>query len=217
MTLLPLDPDQLLSTTRAVRKRLDFDRPVEDDLVRECVAMAQQAPAGSNVSTAHFVVIRDADKRAAVGEIYRQCFEIYRNSPMYAGGIDKGSDEANRQQQRVKNSADFLADHMGKAPVLVIACNTPRIDKSSPMGVSSLMANVLPASWSFMLAARARGLGTSWTTVHLMMEQQTADVLGIPFDDVQQLMLTPLAYTVGTDFKPAGRPEPDSIIHWDTW
>jgi nitroreductase len=85
------------------------------------------------------------------------------------------------------------------------------------MGAASLMANIAPAMWSFMLAARARGLGTCWTTVHLMMEQQAADVLGIPFDTVQQICMSPLAYTVGTDFKSAKRPPADSIIHWDTW
>jgi nitroreductase len=217
VTLLPLSPDELLSTTRAVRKRLDFDKPLDDDLIRECIAMAQQAPAGSNVATAQFVVVRDAAKRAAVGEIYRQCFDIYRNSPMYAGGIDQGSEAGNRQQARVTSSADYLGENMGEAPALIIACNSPRLDRMEGMAVPSLMANVLPATWSFMLAARARGLGTAWTTVHLMMEQQTADLLGIPFDEVQQVMLSPIAFTTGTDFKPAMRPDPDTVIHWDTW
>ncbi len=220
MALLPLNPDELLSTTRAVRKRLDFDRPVPDDLVRECVAIAQQAPSGSNNPTMQFVIVRDESKRAAIGEIYRQCFEIYKTMPgVYVRTIDKGSDDANAQQARVADSADFLGDNMGRAPVLVIACSAAgaRPDGAPGMMASSVMANILPATWSFMLAARARGLGTSWTTVHLMMEQQAADVLGIPFDTVQQVCLSPLAFTVGTDFKAAARPEPDSIIHWDTW
>jgi nitroreductase len=82
---------------------------------------------------------------------------------------------------------------------------------------ASMLGNILPGMWSFMLAARARGLGTAWTTVHLMMEQQVADILGIPFDTVQQVCLSPLAYTKGTDFKAAARPPVDSIIHWDGW
>ncbi|MFM8946968.1 MAG: nitroreductase family protein [Actinomycetota bacterium] len=107
---------------------------------------------------------------------------------------------------------------MGDAPALVIACNVgARAENAPGMMTSSLMGNVLPAMWSFMLAARARGLGTAWTTVHLMMEQQAADVLGIPFETVQQVCLSPLAFTKGTDFKPAQRPAADSIIHWDTW
>jgi nitroreductase len=219
MATLDLTPDQLLTTTRAVRKRLDFSRPVPDDLVRECVATAFQSPSGSNNPTMQFVVVRDETKRHAIGEVYRQCYAMYKTMDgIYVGSIDKGSDDANAQQRRVASSADYLGDHMGEAPVLVIPCLTAgRVDNAGAMMAASLMANVIPAMWSFMLAARARGLGTCWTTVHLMQEQAVADIVGLPFDEVQQVCLSPLAYTKGTDFKPAGRPDPDSIIHWDTW
>ena len=100
MATLDLTPDQLLTTTRAVRKRLDFSRPVPDDLVRECVATAFQSPSGSNNPTMQFVVVRDEAKRRAIGDVYRQCFAIYKTMDgVYAGSIDKGSDEANAQQQ----------------------------------------------------------------------------------------------------------------------
>jgi nitroreductase len=219
MPLLDLTPDALLSTTRAVRRRLDFDRPVADETVRECVAAAMQAPSGSNSMTMQFVVVRESAARRAIGEIYRQCYDIYRGlDGIYIGSIDKGDPELNAQQARSAKSADLLADRMGDAPVLVIPCSVGgRIEGVPAMIASSLFANVMPATWSFMLAARARGLGTCWTSIHLMMEQQVADVLGIPFESVQQVCLTPLAYTVGTDFKPARRPTPDSIIHWDRW
>ncbi|MET0663575.1 MAG: nitroreductase family protein [Ilumatobacteraceae bacterium] len=218
MTLLDLTPDQLLHTTRAVRKRLDFSRPVEDDVIRECVAAAMQAPSGSNNMTMRFVVVKDAAKRAAIGDIYRQCFDIYKTLPgVYAGSIDKDTTAEQEQQRRVVDSALYLADHMGEAPALVIACTAGRLDAAPAMMAVSSMGNILPGTWSFMLAARARGLGTAWTTVGLMMEQAIADVVGIPFAEVQQACLTPLAYTVGTDFKPAMRPDPDTIIHWDRW
>lgn len=218
MSLLPLGPDELLSTTRAVRKRLDFSRPVPDDLLRECVGLAMQSPSGSNNMTMQFVVVRDEAKRRAIGDIYRQCYSMYQNMPgIYIGSIDKGDEVANAQQQRSASSADFLGEHMGDAPALVIACTSGRTDGMPAMVTSSMMGNVLPAMWSFMLAARARGLGTCWTTVHLFMEQQAAEVLGIPFESVQQVCLTPVAFTTGTDFKPAARPAADSIIHWDTW
>lgn len=219
MPLLPLTPDELLSTTRAVRKRLDFDRAVDDDVVRECVSLAMQSPSGSNNMTMQFVVVRDAAKRAALGEIYRQCYGIYSQMDgVYIGSIDKGEADANAQQQRSASSADFLGEHMGDAPVIVVPCTVGgRLDGAPAMMSASMGANVMPAMWSFMLAARARGLGTCWTTVHLMMEQAAADVLGIPFDQVQQICMSPLAYTKGTDFKPASRPPADSIIHWDTW
>ena len=218
MTLLPLTPDELLSTTRAVRKRLDMQRPVPDELIRECVQLAMQSPSGSNNMTMQFVVVRDAAKRAAIGEVYRQCYGIYSSMDgIYIGSIDKGSDDANAQQTRSATSADFLGEHMGEAPALVIACTNGRTDGQPAMMSASMYGNVLPAMWSFMLAARARGLGTCWTTIHLMMEQQIAGILGLPFDDVQQVCLSPLAYTVGTEFQPAVRAPADSIIHWDAW
>ncbi len=218
MSLLPLTPDELLSTTRAVRKRLDFTKPVPDDLVRECVALAMQSPSGSNNMTMQFVVVRDADKRAAIGEIYRQSYGVYTTlDGVYIGSIDKGSDEANAQQRRSASSADFLGEHMGEAPVLIIPCIQGRVDGLPGMMAASALGNVMPAMWSLMLAARARGLGTCWTTLHLMQEQAVAEIIGIPFESVQQVCMSPLAYTAGTDFKPADRPEPDTIIHWDTW
>lgn len=218
MPTLDLSPDELLSTTRSVRKRLDFSRPVGDDLVRECVSLAMQSPSGSNNPTMQFVVVRDADKRAALGEIYRQCYGIYQSMDgVYVGSIKKDGEAAQAQQDRVQSSADYLGDHLGEAPVLVIPCVAGRMDGLPGSFGAMMMANIQPAMWSFMLAARARGLGTCWTTVHLMMEQQAADVLGIPFDQVQQVCMSPLAYTKGTDFKAAMRPPADTIIHWDQW
>ena len=162
--------------------------------------------------------MRDEAKRRAIGDVYRQCFAVYKSMDgVYVGSIDKGCDEANAQQQRVASSADYLGEHMGEAPVLVIACTAGRTDGQPGMMAASILGNVLPAMWSFMLAARARGLGTCWTTLHLMQEQAVADIVGIPFDAVQQVCLSPLAYTKGTDFKPAVRPDPETIIHWDTW
>ncbi|MCB9382004.1 MAG: nitroreductase family protein [Acidimicrobiaceae bacterium] len=219
MALLPLDPDALLSTTRAVRKRLDFTRPVPDELIRECVDLAMQSPSGSNNMTMQFVVVRDEATRRAIGDVYRQCYAIYTQlDGVYIRSIDKGGEVENAQQARSADSADYLGEHMGEAPALVIACTAAgRVDNTPAMIATSLLGNVMPAMWSFMLAARARGLGTCWTTVHLFMEQQVAEILGIPFESVQQVCLSPVAYTVGTDFKPANRPPADSIIHWDRW
>lgn len=217
MTLLDLAADDVLNTTRAVRKRLDFSRPVDDELIRECVATAMQAPSGSNNMTMQFVVVKDAAKRAAIGDIYAQCWEIYRALPVFAGAIEKAGDAERAQQDRVVDSATYLSEHLAEAPAIVIGCTSGRVDGAPAMMAASSMGNILPGMWSFMLAARARGLGTAWTTISLMMEREVADVVGIPFDDVQQACVTPLAHTLGTDFKRAMRPEPDTIIHWDTW
>ena len=210
MTLLELNPDQLLSTTRAVRKRLDFTREVPDDLIRECVDLALQAPSGSNNLVMRFVVVRDAAKRAAVGAHYAACFAEYRESKYYAGAQTRDAEIERAQQQRVARSADYLAERMGDAPVLVIGCS----EGPSRRAAQAMMGSVLPGMWSFMLAARARGLGTAWTTLHLGREQEVADILGIPYETVAQAVLTPVAYTVGTDFKPAHRPPADNVITW---
>ncbi len=212
--LLDLTPDQLLSTTRAVRKRLDFDRPVALDTVLECIGLAQQAPSGSNKQGWHFMVVTDPAKRQAIGDIYAKAFNGYRSSPGYAGAIVTGDPVRDAQQERVGSSADFLAENMAKAPVLVIPCIEGRIKGA---GAAGALGSILPAAWSFMLAARARGLGTCWTTLHLLHEQEAAEVLGIPYDEVTQTLLTPVAYTKGTDFKAAIRPDPSTITHVDSW
>lgn len=213
MALLDLDADQLLSTTRAVRKRLDFGRDVPDDLIRECVALAMQAPSGSNRLTMQFVVVRDAAKKQGVADLYAESFARYQASPAYAAKHGGSTDVERRQQARVADSASYLAEHMGESPALVIGCTVG----SSRAAAEAGMGNILPAMWSFMLAARARALGTAWTTLHLAHERQVAELLGIPYETVAQAVLTPVAYTKGTDFKPAPRPEPDALIHWDTW
>src|ERR1700694_4022464 len=139
MNVLDLHPDQLLTPTRAVRKRLDFARPVPDDVVRECVSVALQSPSGSNNPTMHYVVVRDAARRRAIGDIYRFCFTKYQSMDgTYIRTIDKGSEVANRVQQRCADSADFLADHMGDAPVLVLACTDGRMDHVPGLVAASL-------------------------------------------------------------------------------
>ena len=214
---LNLTADEVLTTTRAVRKRLDFDKPVPLELVRECIAIATQAPSGSNQQGWQWVVVTDEAKRKALGDIYRRAFDIYRQMPFYAGAIVTGDADRDATQQRVASSAEYLAERMGDAPVLLIPCITGRLDNAPAIGSASLWGSLVPAAWSFCLAARARGLGTSWTSLHLMFEQEAAELLGIPFDEIAQGALIPVAYTKGTDFKPAPRADLDTIVHVDTW
>jgi len=215
--MLDLTADQLLSTTRAVRKRLDFDRPVDMALITECVEAAQQAPTGSNLQKWHFVVVTDPELKARVGDYYGQAFARYRDMPTYAGNQDFGDVARNAQQFRVTASAEYLAENMGRAPALVIPCVEGRTDGLPGVAQAGTWGGILPAAWSFMLCARARGLGTCWTTLHLLYEKEVAEVLGIPFDDVMQTVLSPIAYTIGTDFKPAARPSAETIMHIDGW
>jgi nitroreductase len=214
---LDLSADDLLTTTRSVRKRLDLEREVPLELVRECIEMAVQAPTGSNRQGWHWVVVTDAAKRAAIGDLYRQAFELYRSSGMATAGMPEMEPERARTQERVVDSAQYLADHMGEVPVLVIPCLEGRVDNLPSFASASLWGSLFPAAWSFMLAARERGLGTCWTTLHLMHEEAVADIVGIPFGEVSQGLLTPVAHTVGTSFKPAPRMDLDSVMHIDAW
>jgi nitroreductase len=212
---LPLTPDELLTTTRTVRKRLDLTRPVPLDLVRKCLEIAVQAPTGSNAQSWHWVVVTDAAQRAAVGEIYRQQVLRYAASPGYAGRLFADRPDRARVQQRVSASVLWLGDHMGEVPVLVIPC----IRTGEPLRAGNqagLWGSLLPAAWSYCLAARARGLGTAWTSLHLSREAEVAQILGIPHG-VHQGALIPTAYYTGETFQPAPREPLDTVVHLNRW
>ena len=219
---LGLDADEVLATTRAVRKRLDFDEPVEMDVIRECIELARQAPTGSNAQGWHFFVLADADKRARIGEMYREAFAAYRKMPQAAHAIGEDRSEADRaQQDRVIDSAEYLAENLHRAPLFLIPCVEGRVDAATgPMAnlaQASVFGSIIPAAWSFMLAARERGIGTAWTTLHLIQEKAVAELLGIPYDTVTQVALIPCAYTKGTSFRPARRLPLETCLHVDAW
>ncbi len=219
MTLLNLTPDELLTTTRSVRKRLDFSRPVEPALIRECLELAVQAPTGGNRQTWHFVVVTDAQQRQALGDIYRRGFASYLQQTLSdsTSVIRSLTREQRVTLKKVRDSSQYLADHMHEVPVLVLPCVNGRVEGLPNVAQAGIWDSILPAVWSFMLAARARGPGTCWTTVHLSYEQEAAEVLDIPYEKITQAALIPLAHTLGTDFKSAPRIPLDTIVHWDKW
>ena len=212
MTLDRAVCDELLSTTRAVRKRLDLTRPVPRAVIEECIALSMQAPTGSNSQGWRWVVVEDADKRRALADLYRRGGEDYLTtaSAQYAESEDA-------QTQRVFGSAIYLLEHLHEVPVHVIPCLAGRPPENVPAAMmAGMFGSIFPAVWSFQLALRARGLGSCLTTLHLVHEAKAAELLGIP-DDVMQVALLPVAYTVGTDFRPADRPPASTITHWDAW
>lgn len=212
---LPLSPDELLTTTRSVRKRLDLDRPVPMELVRESLEVALQAPTGSNQQGWHWLVVTDADKRKQIGDYYAEAFNAYRTSPTYAGNAEGRSEERQAVQARVTSSAEWLAERMGDVPVHVIACITA--GEELPRGnQAGLWGSLLPAAWSYQIAARARGLGSAWTTLHLKYEKEISALLGVP-SNVRQGVLLPTAYFTGETFKPAKREPLDTVVHVDGW
>ena len=215
--LLPLTPDELLSTTRSVRRRLDFGRDVPTELLRECVELALQAPTGSLRQDWHFVISNDREQCGRVGEVYQR---VWRNlAGDYASRAEKAEPEpaARANWLKMMDSARYLADHFPEVPAIVVPCIDGRLD-GAPATVQALKwGSIIQAAWSFMLAARARALGTCWTTVHLGAEAEVAEILGIPMDAVQQVALIPVAHTLGTDFKPGARKPTERFVHWNGW
>jgi len=201
--------DALLSTTRAVRKRLDFDRDVPDDVLLECLQLAVQAPTGSNRQGWRWMVIRDAEKKEALAELYREAGGAYLAEA--AKSVDAGS-----QTGRVMDSANFLAEKLGEVPVMVIPLIIGRLDDGTTNSAAGLLGSIIPAVWSFQLALRSRGLGSCLTTIHLGKEAEAAELLGIP-PHMTQAALLPVAYTKGTDFKPAKRDPVSEITYLDTY
>ena len=208
MTLLDLTPDELLSTTRSVRKRLDFDRPVERDVLDECLALAQQAPNASNSEPWRFVVVTGAETKAKLAECYATGWKAYRAAIDEPAGDDGPSP--------VLDSAQYLADRFHEVPAMVLPCLLPRAD-SSKDNQAGLYGSVIQAAWSFQLAARARGLGTCWTTLHLGRERDAAEILGIPYERVQQVALITVGYSLGTDFKPGRRVALERVVRYERW
>ena len=200
--------DLLLTTTRAVRRRLDLERPVEPEVVLECLRIAVQAPTASNQQDWRWMVVTDAEKRKAIADLYNDFGAAYLGQARF--------NQDNPQTARVYESAFALTEFLHKVPVFVIPCVTRRID-NAPNGLAAgAYGSIIPAAWSFMLALRSRGLGSVWTTLHLFKEAEAAAVLGIP-PEITQIALLPVAYTVGMDFKPAARPPVEDITFWNTW
>jgi nitroreductase len=213
--MLDLTPDELLTTTRSVRRRLDLSRPVERRLVEECLHLAFQAPNGSNLQLYDWVVVEDPTVRAAMAQIYRDGMQDQIDGGVTAARRDPPGDPP--AQSPMTASVFHLRDHLDEVPVLVVPTVSGRLDGVSIFEQASRWGSVLPAVWSFMLALRTRGLGSAWTTVHLHREEAMAELLGIPARDVTQVGLFPVAYTIGTTFRRADRERSASSIHWNHW
>ncbi len=207
--------DHLLTTTRSVRKRLDLRRPVPLDVIEKCIEIAIQAPTGSNAQNWHFVVVTDADKRRALADLYRRAFTAYREMNTDAPQLRPG-DPRREQTLRIVDSASYLAEHLHEVPVHIIPCVEGRVEHGPLVMQASLYGSILPATWSLMLALRARGIGSAWTTLHLVYEREAAAVLGIP-EHVTQAALLPVAYFTGEDFKPAKRLPVRRFISLNRW
>lgn len=206
--------DHLLTTTRSVRRRLDFDRPVPRRLVEECLDIAVQAPTGSNSQGWYWVVVEDAATKAALADLYRRGFAQYASVPQVPR-FDR--DDPRRAQMRgILGSAAYLNERLHEVPAMVIPCVEGRWEDLTVFHQAGSYGSIFPAVWSFMLALRARGVGSSLTTLHLMYEAEAAELLGVP-DDMTQVALLPIGYYTGETFRRAGRIDARTRTSWDHW
>ena len=203
--------DLLLSTTRSVRKRLDFERPVERETLLECLQLAVQAPTASNRQTWRWMIVTDPELKTKIADIYRE-----QGMDYLRGSLVESESKGEDDRRRVHDSAVYLAENFERAPAFVIPCVEGDLGAMTQTGVIGTLGSIIQAGWSFQLALRARGLGSTWTTIHLGDAQAVADLLGIPAG-VTQVALIPVAYTKGTSFRPAKRPPVTEITHWNHW
>jgi nitroreductase len=204
--------DKLLTTTRSVRKRLDFTRPVPREVVLEALEVALQAPSGGNSQPWRWLIVDDPDTRKQLAELYRSSHDPYQE----ANRKRAEDDGVTGNLVKIMDSSQYLSDHMHEAPVLVIPCLLGRPEGLSQGEIAGFYGSILPAAWSLMLALRSRGLGSAWTTLHLAFEKEAAEVLGIP-DTVTQTAMIPVAYYTGDDFKPAKRQPVEKIAYVNGW
>jgi nitroreductase len=216
---LGLTADQVLTTTRAVRRRLDLTRPVPRELIQEAVTVATQAPSGRNQQQWDFVFVDDPATKAKMADLWRA--GLAQGNPYEQHGLPiptRGS-FASAEWGRIRSSLGYLVEHLHEVPVLMVPVVrvATRAELRTVHGQANSWGSVLPAVWSFMLAARERGLGTCWTIGHLAYEQEMADLLGLPFETTVQVALSPVAYTLGTDFRAASRAGGRRFTHWNRW
>jgi len=204
---LPLSFDEVVTTTRAVRRRLDLERPVERSVVEECLELAFQAPNGSNGQEWHWVLVDDPALRLAMAELYRAGMRDH-------SARDRAGEVPTPTNAATSASVLYLAENMAEVPVLVVPTIGARYGSATTFQQASRWGSILPAVWSFMLALRSRGLGSAWTTIHLYREREMAELLGIP-DGHSQAGLFPVAHTIGTDFQPADRSSSAATIGWN--
>jgi nitroreductase len=200
--------DKLLTSTRSVRQRLDLSRPVEPEVIEQCLEIAVQAPSGSNICRYHFLVVTDPALRSAIAGLYRRAFAQAYTPELLA--------ERRRTDSRNVQSWQFLVEHFQDVPVLVIPCVEGRPEGLPIHRLAGMYGNILPAAWSFMLALRARGLGAAWTTLALGDEAELARLLGTPAD-VTPAAVLPVGYFTGEDFKPAKRVPARARTYWNRW
>ncbi|HEY3483302.1 MAG TPA: nitroreductase family protein [Streptomyces sp.] len=200
-----MDAETVLTTTRSVRRKLDLDREVPQHILDDCLRIAQQAPAaGSMAAQFRWLLVRDAETKAKIA--------VYNRETAEAAWAKYG----HLVEERALASAQHLVRNLERVPVLAIPCMIGR-PPADAFSQSAYFGSAYPAIWSFQLALRDRGLGSSICGYHLQdHEADVAELLGIP-DDVMQISLLAVAYTTQRDFRRATRPNIEDITYFDAW
>lgn len=220
------DVDEVLTTTRTVRFRMDFERPVEREVIEECLEIAQQATVGSNQEHWRFVAVTDPETKHRIAELYRDVWVQTVEKPLAEGDPatlarldpeNREGDEAQRGQARTLRGVKYLADHLEQVPVLVFACSVAP-QPPTPVGklASGYYGSIFPAVWSFQLALRSRGLGSVLATAASYHAEEIGEILGLPAG-CALISMVPVAYTKGLDFKRGARRPLDEILSWERW
>ena len=203
---------EVLETTRSVRRRLDFDRPVDPRLIERCIDAAVQAPTGLDREAWRFLVLTEAEPKARVAELYREGMaslaERMRDRPP--------PEMAQAELPSERPTYVGLAENLHRMPALILVCSQGRAASEDTAMQVAFYGSVLPAAWSLMLALRASGLGTTWTTLLVSEERRVAESLGIP-EDVTQTVLLPVAWTRGAVLRRAARKGADEVAYWNAW
>jgi nitroreductase len=214
MTQLDLTFDEILTTTRAVRKRLDVTRKVPRALLEECLELAFQAPNGSNKNLWRWIIVDDPDMVAKLGAEYRLAMGILQSGQQTSMFSDTSD---SREEAKLLDSAYALADKIERMPALLIPLMPGRAEGKSVVEQAAMWGSIVQAVWSFMLALRSRGLGSCWATVTSRREKEIAALLGIPNEEYTQVGMFPIAYTIGTDFRKAWRKPVAEVLSYNSF
>jgi len=210
---LNLTVDEVLSTTRAVRRRLDVTRPVPRAVLEECLELALQAPNGTNRNEWRWIIVDDPELVAKLAAEYKAAMGVYQEGE--AAGAALTDDVPGGDQ--IVASAHALADKLHQMPAILIPLMPGRPEGKNLPEQSPMWGSILQAVWSFLLALRERGLGSTWTTVASRRETQIAQLLGIPRDRFTQVGMFPIAYTIGTDFKKVYRKPVSEVLTYNSF
>ena len=202
--------NRLLTTTKQVRKRLNLEQSVPNELLLECIEIAGHAPVGGNLERNRWIIVTDSELKNEIAKAYRSVGLPYLQANQGA--------RADSRTAKVIESAIYLIENMHKVPAMVIPLrlDRPPVREDEAGSVAGYFGSVLPSVWSFQLAARARGLGSAWTTFHLAHEEIIAKLLGIP-NSVTQCALLPVAFYTGDSFSPAPRKKAAEVTYLNQW